>query len=93
MAQEPNPVGGLRRELTAALGLPWPIGYSSAGIVHTTLFRYRQPLSDPSGLLRTLEAMPVAIQTRVSELLMVRESMYYTFKYEVLRRLPLGIAS
>ena len=23
MAQEPNPVGALRRELTAALGLPW----------------------------------------------------------------------
>ena len=92
VAQEPNPVGAFRRELTAALGLTWPICYSSVGIVHTTLFRYRQPPSDPAGLLRRLEAMPVAIETGVSELLMVRESMYYTHEYEVLRRLPLGMA-
>ena len=92
VAEKPSPVAGLRRELTAALGLPWPITYGTVGIVHTTLFRYRQPLSDPAGLLRRLEAMPVAIETEVSELLMVRESMYYTFEYEVLRRLPLGVA-
>src|SRR5262249_18567355 len=92
VAEEPNPVGRFRRELTAALGLPWPITYSSVEIVHTTLFRYRQPLSDPAGLLRRLEAMPVGIETGVSELLMVRESMYYTFSCEVLRRLPLGVA-
>ena len=92
VAEEPNPVGAFRRELTAALGLPWPISYSSVGIVHTTLFRYRQPPSDPVGLLHRLQAMPVAIETQVSELLMVRESVYYTLKYEVLRRLPLGKA-
>jgi hypothetical protein len=92
VAEEPTPVGGFRRELTAALGLPWPITYSSVEVVHTTLFRYRQPLSDPAGLLRRLEAMPVAIETGVSELLMVRESMYYTFSYEVLQRVPLGVA-
>jgi hypothetical protein len=92
VAEEPNPVGAFRRELTAALGLPWPICYSSVGIVHTTLFRYRQPPSDPAGLLRRLEGMPVAIDTQVSELLMVRESMYYTLEHEVLRRLPLGMA-
>jgi hypothetical protein len=60
--------------------------------VHTTLFRYQRPLSDPTGLLRQLEAMPVAIESRVSELLMVRESMYFTFSYEVLQRMPLGVA-
>ena len=92
VAEEPTPVGGFRRELTAALGLPWPISYDSVEIVHTTLLRYRQPPSDPAGLLRRLEAMPVAIEAEVSELLMVRESMYYTFEYEVLRRLPLGVA-
>ena len=92
VAEEPTPVGGFRRELTAALGLSWPISYSSVEVVHTTLFRYRQPLSDPAGLLRRLETSPVAIETTVSELLMVRESMYYTFSYEVLRRLPLGKA-
>ena len=92
VAQEPNPVGAFRRELTAALGLPWPISYSSVGIVHTTLFRYGQRLSDPAGLLRRLKAMPVAIETGISELLMIRESVFYTLEYEVLRRLPLGIA-
>jgi hypothetical protein len=93
VAEEPTPVGGFRRELTAALGLPWPITHSSVEIVHTTLFRYQRPLSDPAGLLRKLEAMPVAIESAVSELLMVRESMYFTFSYEVLQRLPLGVAS
>lgn len=92
VAEEPTPVGGFRRELTAALGLPWPITHSSVEIVHTTLFRYQRPLSDPAGLLRRLEAMPVAIESGVSELLMVRESMYFTFSYDVLRRLPLGMA-
>jgi hypothetical protein len=92
VAEEPNPVGAFRRELTAALGLSWPITYSSVEVVHTTLLRYRQPLSDPAGLLRRLESMPVAIETGVSELLIIRESLYYTLEYEVLRRLPLGKA-
>src|SRR5215469_1437217 len=92
VAEEPTPVGRFRRELTAALGLPWPITHSSVETVHTTLFRFRQPLSDPAGLLGRIEAMPVAIETGVSEMLMVRESMYYTFSYEVLQRLPLGMA-
>ena len=48
VAEEPTPVGGFRRELTAALGLPWPISYDSVEIVHTTLLRYRQPPSDPA---------------------------------------------
>jgi hypothetical protein len=90
VAEEPTPLGGFRRELTAALGLPWPLTYSSVEVVHTTLFRYQQPLSDPAGLLHRLEAMPVAIETGVSELLVIRESVYYTLEYEVLRRLPLG---
>jgi len=93
VAQEPTPVGEVRRELTAGLGLPWPISYSSVEVVHTTLFRYSAALRDPAGLLQRLEAMPVSIETSVSELLMVRESMYYTARYEVLRRLPLGVAS
>ncbi len=89
LAAEPNPVGRLRRELTAALGLPWPITYSSVETVHTSLFRYRQPLADPAGLLRRLESLVIDIETAVSELLMVRESIYPTLAYEVLRRLPL----
>jgi hypothetical protein len=91
VAEEPTPVGAFRRKVTGALGLPWPITYSSVDVVHTTLFRYQRPLSDPASLLRRVEAIPVAIETGVSELLMVRESMYFTFSYEVLQRLPLGV--
>ena len=57
VAEEPNPVGELRRELTAALDLPWPITLWLGRLVHTTLFRYRQPLRDPAGLLRRLAAI------------------------------------
>ncbi len=89
VAAEPNPVGRLRREITAALDLPWPITYSSVETVHASLFRYRQPLTDPAGLLRRLESLVIDIETEVSELLMVRESIYPTLAYEVLRRLPL----
>lgn len=89
VAEVPNPVAGFRRELTADLGLDWPITYDSVEIVHTSLFRYRQRLDDPSGLLRRLESMPIAVETEASELLMVRESVYPTLDYQVVRRLPL----
>jgi hypothetical protein len=89
VANVPNPVAGFRRELTAALGLGWPITYDSVEIVHTSLFRYRQPLGDPDGLLRCIESMPVAVETEVRELLMVRESVYPTLEYQILDRLPL----
>ena len=89
VAEEPNPMEAFRRELIAALGLPWPITYGSLGIVHTTLFRYRRPLPDPAGLLRRLSALPIAIETEVSELLMVRESTFPMLDYEILRRLAL----
>lgn len=93
VAAEPNPVGDLRREIVAALGLPWEICYGSVGVVHTTLLRYSQPVADPAGLLRHLVALPISIETKVSELLMVREFRYPTLDYEILRRLPLSAGS
>ena len=54
VAQEPNPMAEFRRQVIGALGLPWPVTYSSLGIVHSSLLRYRQPLADPAGLLATV---------------------------------------
>jgi hypothetical protein len=90
VAEEPNPMADLRHQITTALDLPWPITYSSLGIVHSSLLRYRQPLADPAGLLRRLAAIPVDVETEVTELLMVREYTFPTLDYEVLQRLPLG---
>jgi hypothetical protein len=90
IADEPNPVAGFRRELTAALGLDWPITYESLGVVHVTLLRYRQPLADPAGLLSRISAASISVETDISELIMVRETVYPTLDYEVLRHLPLS---
>jgi hypothetical protein len=89
IAEEPNPVAPLRRELTAALGLDWPITYDSLGTVHVTLLRYRQPLADPAGLLRRISAASISVETDVSELILVRETVYPTLDYDILRHLPL----
>jgi hypothetical protein len=88
VADLPNPITELRRELTAALELPWPL--TKGPLVHVTLFRYSQPLADPAGLLRQLQALDLAIEAEVSELLMVRETTFPSLAYEVLQRLPIG---
>ena len=85
-----NPMAEFRRSVTDALGLSWPITYRELGVVHSSLFRYSRPLADPSRLLRQLEQLPVAVESEVSEVLMVREFVYPTLKYEVLRRVQLG---
>jgi hypothetical protein len=90
VADDCEPMAALRREITSALDLPWPITYTPLGLVHSSLLRYRQPLADPARLLRRLAGIPVSIETEVTELLMVREFTFPTLEYEVLRRLPLG---
>jgi hypothetical protein len=89
VAQEPNLISELRRAVVAALGLPWPIAYSSDNIVHTSLFRYGGPLADPAGLLQRLAGADITVATDVSELLVVRETSYPTLAYEIVSRLPL----
>jgi hypothetical protein len=90
VAEDCQPMAALRREITSALDLPWPITYSSLSLVHSSLLRYREPLAGPAALLRRLASIPVSIETEVTELLMVREFTFPTLDYEVLRRLPLG---
>jgi len=89
IADEPNPVADFRRELTAALGLDWPITYESLGVVHVTLLRYRQPLADPAALLERISAASISVETGIDELILVRETVYPTLDYQILRRLPL----
>lgn len=89
IAEEPNPVADFRRELTAALGLNWPITYESVGVVHVTLLRYRQAPADPAALLDRISAASISVEAEIDELILVRETVYPTLDYEILRHLPL----
>jgi hypothetical protein len=89
VAAEPTPFAEVRRQLVGELDLSWPITYSELGVVHSSLMRYRQPLTDPAGLLARLSSLPIDVETEVTELLMVREIVYPTLDYQVLARLPL----
>lgn len=84
-ADTPNPVTALRQELEPGLELPWPL--AKGPLSHVSLFRYREPLRDPAGLLRTLAALEFTIETEVSELLAIRETTFPCLEYEVLHRL------
>jgi hypothetical protein len=86
IAEEPNRLSALRRELASALRVP---GSLSAGdLVHTTLFRYASPLRAPAALLRWLQAAELDIGTDVRELLVIREEVFPSLKYKIVRRLP-----
>jgi hypothetical protein len=87
VADEPNRLSALRRELMPLLHLP---GSGSAGdLVHITLFRYARPLRDPASLLRWLAATEFHLDIDVSELLVVRERVFPSLDYEILHRLAL----
>jgi hypothetical protein len=86
VAEEPNGLSALRRKLMSALSVP---GSLSAGeLVHTTLFRYARPLRDPPALIRRLAA-GLHVNVDVHEVLVVRERIFPSLDYEVLRRVAL----
>jgi hypothetical protein len=85
VADTPTPITALRQELEARLQLPWPL--AKGPLSHVSLFRYREPLRDPAGLLRALAALEFTIETVVSELLAIRETTFPFLEYEVLHRL------
>lgn len=91
VADEPNRLSALRRELTPLLHLP---GSASAGdLAHITLFRYATPLRDPASLLQWLAATEFHLDIEVSDLLVIRERIFPSLDYEILHRLPLAPAS
>src|SRR5215468_7132995 len=91
VANEPNRLSALRRELIPLLDLP---GSSSAGDrAHITLLRYATPLRDPAALLKRLAATAFCLDIGVSELLVIKERVYPSLDYEILHRLPLAPTS
>jgi hypothetical protein len=59
-------------------------------VVHTTLFRYRGPLSDPEKFLAMLEDTSAEAAAEVDELVISKELVYPSLEGEVLGRLPLA---
>ncbi|MGE5289952.1 MAG: hypothetical protein ACM3ML_22755 [Micromonosporaceae bacterium] len=87
VAEEPNRISAIRRELRPVLGVP---GSLTAGeLVHVTLFRYTSALRDPASLMNWLAATEFDVSVDVSELVVVRERIFPSLDYEVLHRLPL----
>lgn len=89
IADQPNPLSTLRREVTPLLRLPSSPG--SGDLAHMTLFRYAAPLRDPASLLRWVEVTEFRVDVDVGELLVVKERVYPCLDYEIVRRLPLRI--
>ena len=91
VADEPNRLSALRRQLLPLLHLP---GSGSAGdLAHITLFRYAAPLHDPAKLLQCLAAAGFSLDIEASELLVMRERIFPSLDYQILHRLPLAPAS
>ena len=59
-------------------------------MVHTTLFRYRGPLSDPEKFLAMLEDTSAEAAAEVDVLVISKELVYPSLEAEVLGRLPLA---
>lgn len=66
-----------------------PGSLSAGDLVHMTLFRYARPLRDPPTLLRRLAA-GVHVDVDVREVLVVRECIFPSLDYEILRRISLA---
>jgi hypothetical protein len=89
LAEPTEPVNRIRRMIRERLRLPSETR-NEADLVHTTLFRYRGPLSDPEKFLAMLEDMSAEAAAEVDELVLSKELVYPSLKAEVLARLPLA---
>jgi hypothetical protein len=91
LAEPTEPVNGIRQMIRQRLRLPSETR-NEADLVHTTLFRYRGPLSDPEKFLAKLEdtSTGVVAAAEVDELVVSKELVYPSLEAEVLARLPLA---
>jgi len=89
LAEPTEPVNRIRRMIRERLRLPSETR-NEADLVHTTLFRYRGPLSDPEKFLATLEDTTAEAAAEVDELVVSKELVYPSLEAEVLARLPLA---
>jgi len=88
VARPSEPVNRIREEIRDRLRLP-PETRNVADLVHTTLFRYRGPLSGPKKFLAIVEGTSADAAADVNELLVSKELVYPSLEAEVLARLPL----
>lgn len=89
LATPAGPVNRIRHMINERLNLP-PETRNDADLVHTTLFRYGGPLSDPERFLATLENESPNATSEVDELIVSRELVYPSLQTETLQRLPLA---
>ncbi len=89
LARPTEPVNRIREAIRERLRLP-PETRNEADLVHTTLFRYRGPLSDPAKFLSMLEDTSAEAAAEVDELVISKELVYPSLRAEVLARLPLA---
>ena len=89
LARPSEPVNRIREAIRQRLRLP-PETRNEADLVHTILFRYRGPLSDPAKLLAMLEDASADATAEVNELVVSKELVYPSLEAEVLARLPLA---
>ncbi len=91
LAEPTEPVNRIRRMIRGRLRLPSETR-NEADLVHTTLFRYRAPLSDPEDFLAKLEdtSAGVAAAAEVDELVVSKELVYPSLEAKVIARLPLA---
>jgi hypothetical protein len=87
LAWPAEPVNDLRARLAKRLDLGRPV--SGGDLVHTTLFRYREPLTDPAALLRGLAGLDLDIGADVTHVQLVKEKIFPNLEFEVLRRFSL----
>jgi hypothetical protein len=89
LAEPPERVNLIRGAIARTVRLP-PETRNRAALVHSTLFRYRSPLRDPSFFLRATERTELAIGTTADALVVSREEIFPSLKTTVLGRYPLG---
>ena len=89
LARPTEPVNRIREMIRERLRLH-PETRNEADLVHTTLFRYRGPLSDPSKFLAVLEDTSAEATAEVDELVVSKELVYPSLRAEVLEHLPLA---
>ena len=89
LAQPTEPVNRLRGMICEHLRLPSETR-NEADLAHTTLFRYRESLSDPEKFLAMLEDTSVDAMTEVEELVVSKELVYPSLEAEMLAHLPLA---
>ncbi|MBA2714277.1 MAG: hypothetical protein H0U55_12090 [Rubrobacteraceae bacterium] len=89
LARPSEPVNRVREMIRERLLLPSETR-NEADLVHTTLFRYHGPLSDPEMFLAMLGDTSADATAEVGELVVSKELVYPSLETEVLVRLPLA---